>query len=913
MKTPLLLFFSLLVIGLKAQNGFTTYTANLATGVGSKITTSFLIDNNGDKWFGISNFFATNASLIKQTTATGVYTVFSNTTTPAIPTNKVFALAKDASNNIWIGTNIGLLKFDGTSFTVFNKTNGLPSDTVNCIDVLGSQIYIGTAVGLSRFDGNAFTNYNTTNALLPFNNINCVKAQTANKIWLGGVGQLVELTISNSFISSYNINTLPLINYQSSSTNSINCIYFDAQNLMWIGATTDALLFNGTSFTNVKDYYAIVGATLPVYDFANGPHNGVIYCYNYNDSNSQVGNALLEIEPNGNLHTYVTTFPSGSNLGRLLENYNNQIFGSGFVNASPVIPKTYYEFNYLNNILPFGVVTNDNFKYLDINQVKAGISNRSDMHTEMDGSGSASYIVPKNQKDASSNYASALWIGGLDDANNLHVAAQTYRQGGVDFWPGPLNTNDATIDSATSKAFDKIWKVNYTDINTFITNYNNGSVQNGSYIIPPNIATWPGNGTGLQDPMLAPFVDSNNDGFYDPMQGDYPKIKGDQTLYFIYNDATTHQQTQGLPLGVEVHAMAYAYGCPTVLNGKDELNYTTFYDYKIINRSVNNYHNVFVNMFSDADLGGAYDNFIGCNIHDNYGYVFNGDDFDENDNGVHGYLSYPPAQGIAILKGASAILDDGLDNNNNGLVDELNEDCKLNNFIYYDNIQNASNGGPSISNEFYNLMSGFWTDGTLLTCGGNGLGGTTQTNWAYCGDPNSNTSSDPNNTCGNWIETSFPDHRRMIVGSGPFNLSAGQIQEVEYAFVTSFDSSSTINPHLLSVAKLKTDVQKVRNFYELVNKPTCLNTLQGINEVVTQSNFSVYPNPTTGLLNITSQLLTHNNVISYQVVDVIGKTIINNKTTNTNFTVDLSSLTPGVYFVKLSINNLSIVKKIIKQ
>jgi hypothetical protein len=56
-------------------------------------------------------------------------------------------------------------------------------------------------------------------------------------------------------------------------------------------------------------------------------------------------------------------------------------------------------------------------------------------------------------------------------------------------------------------------------------------------------------------------------------------------------------------MGIEVQGMAYAYGCPAVVNGHNELTYTTFYDYKIINRSNSNYHDVFVSMFSDVDLG----------------------------------------------------------------------------------------------------------------------------------------------------------------------------------------------------------------------------------------------------------------------------------------------------------------------
>ncbi|MBK7668998.1 MAG: hypothetical protein IPJ32_17640 [Sphingobacteriaceae bacterium] len=189
--------------------------------------------------------------------------------------------------------------------------------------------------------------------------------------------------------------------------------------------------------------------------------------------------------------------------------------------------------------------------------------------------------------------AAHSWMGGLDASNQLHIAGQTYRQTGNDFWPGPLDTTNASIDSTTVMNFDKIWKVDYNDINTFITQFNLGNVPL-TYTPAIDILTWPAKGTGNKAKNLAPFVDVNNNGIYDPLVGgDYPKIKGDQTLYFIFNDNfTTHSETKGLPLGIEVHAMAYAYGCPTILNGRNELAYTTFYDYQIYNRSSNNYHDV---------------------------------------------------------------------------------------------------------------------------------------------------------------------------------------------------------------------------------------------------------------------------------------------------------------------------------
>ncbi|MBK7691106.1 MAG: hypothetical protein IPJ31_08310 [Bacteroidetes bacterium] len=58
---------------------------------------------------------------------------------------------------------------------------------------------------------------------------------------------------------------------------------------------------------------------------------------------------------------------------------------------------------------------------------------------------------------------------------------------------------------------------------------------------------------------MAPFVDVNNDNIYNALDGDYPDIEGEQALWWVFNDnGKTHNETNGLPLKIEVKALAYA-------------------------------------------------------------------------------------------------------------------------------------------------------------------------------------------------------------------------------------------------------------------------------------------------------------------------------------------------------------------
>lgn len=78
-------------------------------------------------------------------------------------------------------------------------------------------------------------------------------------------------------------------------------------------------------------------------------------------------------------------------------------------------------------------------------------------------------------------------------------------------------------------------------------------------------------------------------------------------------------------------------------------------------------------------------------------------------------------------------------------------------------------------------------------------------------------------------------------------------------------------------------------------------------EFNTTSNFNIYPNPTnSGFVNITTKA---NTAVTVTVYDVLGKQVLS-KTLNNN-TLDVTSLTTGVYILKLNQNGTSTTKRLI--
>lgn len=73
--------------------------------------------------------------------------------------------------------------------------------------------------------------------------------------------------------------------------------------------------------------------------------------------------------------------------------------------------------------------------------------------------------------------------------------------------------------------------------------------------------------------------------------------------------------------------------------------------------------------------------------------------------------------------------------------------------------------------------------------------------------------------------------------------------------------------------------------------------------------FSFYPNPADG----NTLFFKSKSTISVQIVSILGKQLINQKLENTASQIDISSLKPGIYLVKISSNDGTSTKKLIKK
>ncbi len=323
-------------------------------------------------------------------------------------------------------------------------------------------------------------------------------------------------------------------------------------------------------------------------------------------------------------------------------------------------------------------------------------------------------------------YTSGIWIG-AQVSGETRTAAASYN---TEFSPGP-EIGGAPADPNNTEY--RVFKINAED---------NASTN-------PDYAEWPAN-------LGAPV---NADGT--------PKVIGDQTLFNVYNDlnAELHNYVfYSAPLGAEVQQTTFGFNSPGALAN------TVFLRFKIINKSSDTWNNTYVSLWSDPDLGYAYDDLVGIDVDRNMGFVYNGSANDA----VYG--SQPPALGYKILKGAFFTKP-------------------IQAFANYINGGTYPHRDPGNAQEAYNYMQGLLQDGSPY------LDPITSqpTVFSLNGDPVTGSGSIDSN----------PGDRRFLFSTGPLTMEPGQSKEMIAAIIVGQGTD-----YLNSITALRSEADEIQNLFD---------------------------------------------------------------------------------------------------
>ncbi len=525
----------------------------------------------------------------------------------------------------------------------------------------------------------------------------------------------------------------------------------------------------------------------------------------------------------------------------------------------------------------FTIGFNAEYDYFSANQIFMWIGDNGSGSHNPSTNGSGFYWPGGENATITAIFQDGLIWGGKIDGK-IYVNGNTHRLG---LSGGPI------LENGTAGTSDGIWKIKKDwqllpdgpERDRYEYCFNNWPAEDG-----------------------APYLDVDGDNKF--IRGiDQPRFLGDEVLWFVANDLDTlkTQSTYGSdPIGLEIQLSTFGY------NREDELGDVVFKKYKVINKSGKLIEDMYLSYWSDPDLGKADDDYVGCDTLLNLGFCYNSDNNDDNY-----YWENPPAVGYKIVQGAmtegkideSARFDDRVLTGKKNLPMTSFTLYLGGSSIYPDPSQGIYEGAL----EFYNNFQGLLWNGTALE----NPNTQTTTKFALSGDPVVGTGWYEGT---GWPGGPDPNDRRFLMSSGPFNLAAGDTQEIVYAIIMARGTD-----YLNSVTELKRKALLVQDFYDS-HLPTNINTEKNI-----PAKFELYqnyPNPfnpsTTIKYSIPVVETGHapSLLTSLKVYDILGRevtTLVNEEKPAGNYqvTFDGSQLSSGVYFYQLKAGTYFSTKKLI--
>ena len=791
-----------------------------ADGLVSDEIMDVLIEDNGNVWIatiaGLSHYDGTT------------FTNYSSQNSTMLNDNlKELELAQ---NKIWMISDSGLTSFDGTSFMNYTISNGLLSSVIEGIAVTSTDtLWISTTKGTSKFDGTTFVNYT---------------AQTGRDIEVDNMDRVyvMRATVANnfSFVHLYENGA-----WSQPAPTGINFGFSGAK----LSKTVDNNLY--VSGVNIGDYFKI--------DYPLNLQKRTIYIDSTTlDGNSVLAINLLQIEETNGLF-FIGGGGENSPLYHVSIDSN---FIGQYVRPFNAISSS---IDVKGNVLVIGsdsglfltqpTIKNEvNHLPFSVNQIRTSASLTDALFTDV-LRGSSDFAFPKDSNTHGIFAANFIVAAKQINQNSFLVHPQSGF--GTTYNPGPISN----VGGLAGTYMFKLTKQEILD--------HKARFDQIGYTMPDGIRDWPafGDTTLGVAPDLAPFVDINSNDCYDPMNGDYPIIKGDEAIYWI-----NHPTNQNLEL--EYHWMMYGFDNPSNKN----LDQTIFLQYTIINRSLNVYDSLKVGFFLDADIGIAIDDYVGTDSLNNLLYFYNGDVFDEDVNIIQGFGNKPPAVGVKFLSDS------------------------LESTVHF-NIGTGINGDPTMEQDWINYLNGRWRNGQSIIYGGDGFNGGfpgVPTSHVFTGDPFTQTG---------WTEvtpltssglSNAPGDRRGLGVMPHFALQPNERKTIEVAV-----GYGQINNTNTAVGENVTEMRSVLNAVELiwdtlsVPTPTFASTdscvVTSITENILQSNknLTLYPVPASTMIHVKS----FEKLNEIQLYNMEGALIRKITADKTSITIDVGDLKGGIYLL----------------
>lgn len=385
----------------------------------------------------------------------------------------------------------------------------------------------------------------------------------------------------------------------------------------------------------------------------------------------------------------------------------------------------------------------DNKPYIDANRILMFVTNRANFGRDLGGLFGNDYgtyfpyagdtgLIRSGTDVRSPLYAGGLWIGAVDSATGqTRVTISEYS---TEYVPGPMEGGTFLSDRPEFKVY-KLYR------DSLAGNPNQAYEDYLEYAI--------GQGAPWDTTAAGEII---------------PKMIGDQMLWSVCNDAdaTSHTMDAGstAPLGLEVKQNVFAFSQTGALGN------IVILQFQIFNKGGNTLQDAYFSIWTDPDLGGSGDDYVGCDTILSVGYIYNADEDDQQ------YGATTPCLGVDFFQGP--------------LIETGNpSDYGL---MWGDTLWGYRNMGMTSFNKYIN-----GTDPDNFTQAYNYMRGLTRTGGPYIFEGDTLTyalTGDP--VAGTGDLDIAPADRRFMMSTGPITFRPGDSTEI-YAAIIVGQGANEIN------------------------------------------------------------------------------------------------------------------------
>ncbi len=177
------------------------------------------------------------------------FTLFDKTNTPEMKNSGVYVLYRDREDTLWLGGAGGVLSYRGGKFKRYTVRDGLAGDFILTIYQDGAgTLWIGTTQGLSRKEGEGFVSYTMARGLSS-NYVTSLCGGGDGSLWIGTSG---GLNLYRGSFTTFGEDA-------GLSGEDIKVLFNDNRGSIWIGASSGLVRYRDGKFSRYGKGHGLSG------------------------------------------------------------------------------------------------------------------------------------------------------------------------------------------------------------------------------------------------------------------------------------------------------------------------------------------------------------------------------------------------------------------------------------------------------------------------------------------------------------------------------------------------------------------------------------------------------------------------------------------------------------------------------